>query len=81
MIVAPPDIFSGDESVTPTPGMETESTGNESESSTPKLFDSHFVDAMSLEGKVCKRILYCYVQCFTSDFLLRTLQELMTFQK
>ena len=59
MIVAPPDIFSGDESVTPTPGMEAESTGYESESSTPKLFDSHFVDAMSLEGKVMIHIFLC----------------------
>jgi len=52
MIVAPPDIFSGDESVTPTPGMDNDS---DSQVSTPRIADSHFADAMALatEGKVC----------------------------
>ena len=55
LVVAPSDVFLGDESVTPTPGMESEMTGNDSEVSTPRLFESHFFDNMTLvnEGKVC----------------------------
>ncbi len=54
MLVVPPDIFSGDESVTPTPGPEGELTGDDSQVSTPRLSDSHFAEAMAAatEGKV-----------------------------
>ncbi len=54
MIVAPPDIFSGDESVTPTPGMNADHTGYDSQVSTPRASELHFADAMvtATEGKV-----------------------------
>ncbi len=55
MVMAPSDIFSGDESITPTPGLEGELTGGDSQVSTPRLSDSHFAEAMAAatEGKVC----------------------------
>lgn len=55
LIVAPPDVFSGDESLTPTPGMEAELLENDSQVSTPRvLYEPHFTEAMTAaaEGKV-----------------------------
>ncbi len=68
-IVPPPDIFSGDESVTPTPGMEGDMTDADSQVSTPRLCDPHFTEAMAVatEGKVCDTtLLFLNTLCLSS---------------
>ncbi len=72
-IVPPPDIFSGDESVTPTPGMEGDMTDGDSQVSTPRLCDPHFTEAMAVatEGKVCeadyrRTLLFLNTLCLSS---------------
>ena len=69
MIVQPPDTFLGDESATPTPGMDNDYIGVDSGKSTPRYVDSPSVDSMA--GKMSPLVVATQ-QLLSTDTLTET---------
>lgn len=73
MVVPPPDSFLGDESSTPTPGMDNDYVGVDSGKSTPRYVDSPSVDTMA--GKMSPLVAIAQQHSPTSDLQAADGQE------